>query len=97
MLNIIDPRVSFEDDPAGLVIRQDQEIPDDFLSQLKQTKIDNHGKRAGEFLHVARIPVLVYERWLREGFDAGQASLKDILARLHRESLDGFIVTDKRV
>lgn len=94
---LIDPVTSFHDNADGLLIKQQQYIPDEFISQLKKQKIESTSRREGNFMHVASIPVIIHEKWLKEGFDCTRAPYKETLQRLHREGLDAFIVTNKRV
>ena len=99
-MKILDINTDFVDgdDPrtqAGII--KAQEIPEDFVSDLKKQKLESKNRREGEFMHFARIPVIVHEKWLREGFDCTRAPYKETQARLHREGLDAFIVTNKRI
>jgi hypothetical protein len=98
--NIIDTHVDFHEvrsEPGKLVFDYKQDIPDDFLSVLNKTKVESTAERAGEFMHVAAIPVVVHEKWLREGFDCTKAPIRETLKKLRNEHLDDFIVTNKRV
>lgn len=74
-----------------------QEIPEDFISQLKKQKIESTAQREKNFMHVASIPAVVHHKWLKEGFDCTRAPIKETLKRLRNEHLDAFIVTGKRV
>jgi len=100
MTHIIEGVTDFHEirsEPGKLVIAQEQNIPDQFISDLKRAKADSTDKREGEFMHVAAIPVLVHEKWLREGFDCTKAPIKETLKRLREQHLDAFIVTNKRI
>lgn len=97
-----DPKVladvswGIDENTDGLLIRKDQEITPDFLDGLKEDRL--HSKnRANEFHKVASIPVVVVEKWLREGFDVYREDLKAILKKLRDEDLTAFIATDKRI
>ena len=50
-------------------------------------------------MKVASIPVVVVEKWQKEGFDImdPNTDIKEVLRRLHAENLDAFITTDKVV
>ncbi len=85
-----------EQDLAGLTIRKDQEITSDFLDGLKEDRMASKA-RANEFHKVASIPVVVVEKWLREGFDIYREDLKSIMKKLHAEDLQAFIATEKKV
>lgn len=87
-------------DVDGLHIRKDQEITDEFLTDLKDRRFDSVGTREGEYMHVASIPVAVIEKWMREGFNIlndRNITYKQIVARLKAEGLDAFLATNKRV
>jgi hypothetical protein len=94
---IHDSRVSFGDHEDGLLVKRAQEIPEEFLDDLKDRRFASQGRPEGDFMHVASIPVVVVEKWLREGFDVFKEPYREILKRLHNEHLDAFIATDKRV
>lgn len=91
--------VSFDEDHANnkLLIKHEQYIPDDWVSQLKRDKIDpDHGKfHLDGFTRLASIPVALYEKWLREGFDISKAPVKEVLKRLRNLDMDAFITTRK--
>lgn len=96
-MKLLDSHTEFSENADGLLIKRQQEIPAEFISNLKKQKIESTGRREGIFMHVASIPVIVHEKWLKEGFDCTRAPYKETLQRLHREGLDAFIVTNKRV
>ena len=74
-----------------------QEIPADFVSNLKKLKADSMGHREGDFMRVASVPTIVHEQWLKEGFDMMKEDPKAILKRLRDQHLDAFITTNKKV
>ena len=96
--DLIDPRVDFHDDVGkqGLIIQHSQEIPDSFLDSLKRAKNASTAMPAGEFHRVASIPVVIYEKWRREGYDPAREPIAKTLAKLSNESLDHFITTGKK-
>jgi hypothetical protein len=106
---VLDSLTSFDEDhsdsAAGpkLVIKREQDIPDDHISELKRDKIDTLHRPTGDFYRVASIPVAIVEKWAREGFhleselSSGTAGLSRVLNRLRSESLDAFITTNKRI
>lgn len=96
---VLDKLVSFDEDHANqsLVVKHEQEIPDDHIAALKRDKIDTLHTPTGDFYRVASIPVSIVEQWLREGFDIHQESIQATLARLRKHDLDAFIVTNKRI
>lgn len=96
--NLINPSVDFENDVGhqGLIVKHSQEIPTEWLDTLKAEKMSSTARPSGEFHRVASIPVVVYEKWLREGYDPSKEPIAKTLAKLSAESLDHFITTSKR-
>lgn len=91
-----DSGVAFDENSSGLVIQTFQQIPQEFTDALKRERFDNSQSRvSGEYHRVASIPVVVIDKWMREGFDFYKAPAKEILQRLKREHLDDFITSDK--
>lgn len=93
----IDQNVAFDENSEGLVIERFQEIPQSFIDGLKAQKAASTAVREGETMRVASIPVVVVEKWMREGFDFNNATAKQIVAKLKQENLDYFLTTDKQV
>lgn len=97
-----DPKVladvswDIDENMEGLLIRKDQEITSTFLDGLKEDRL-NSKDRAREYHKVASIPVVVVEKWLREGFDIYREDLKSIMKKLRDEDLTAFIATEKKV
>jgi hypothetical protein len=93
---LIDSGVAFDENSDGLVIQTYQEIPQQFIDSLKNERFENSQSRVkGEYHRVASIPVVVIDKWSREGFDFYTADVKEILAKLKLEGLDYFITSDK--
>lgn len=80
-----------------VVIEHAQEIPDSFVSMLRQMKADSGSVREKEFMHVASIPAIIWFKYLREGFDIFKEPVRETCKRLVRDGLDSFVVTNKRV
>jgi hypothetical protein len=98
MTKLIDSVVSFDENVDGLVMRQDQHIPDDFISRLKQAKIESTAERAGEFMHACSIPTALADHWMRvDKYNVFTAPVEETVKRLRKEGLDAFIVTNKRI
>jgi hypothetical protein len=95
---LLDTTVSFHD-PIGndgqFVIKNEQVIPADWVSQLRREKIDADHQKMGEFVRVAAIPTVFYEEFLRDGYDISQMSLKEIQNLLKARGLDAFLTTNK--
>jgi hypothetical protein len=99
-MQIIDGTVDFHEvrsEPGKLVFDYKQDIPAEFLSDLKKAKADSTDEREGEFMHIAAIPVVVHVMWLREGFDCTKAPIKETVKKLKAEGLDAFLVSNKRI
>lgn len=95
-INLLDPAVSYGDGVDGLVIRQDQEITDEFLKSCADARFESN-RRSNEFHMAASIPTIVVEMWQRQGFDVMKEPISACLARLRAEGLDAFITTNKTV
>jgi hypothetical protein len=94
--NLIDKLVSFDTAPGGeLIIKHEQDIPDEFISDIRKERMDSLHTPAGEFHRVARIPTAVVDKWYAEGFDIHREPVTEILKRLRKEQLDGFIASNK--
>jgi len=97
---VLDSLVSFDQDRTtnDLIIKRTQEIPDDFLADLRREKVDSKNKPAGDFYRVASIPVEVVDELLRlYNFDVMTAPARETLKMLDRYALDVFITTTKRI
>ena len=97
MLNLIGINTEYKDEVDGLVQKRTQELPQEFLDSLKERRNESTRQREREHMHVASIPVIVIEQWLREGFKYWEATGPEIVKRLREQNLDAFITTDKRV
>ena len=93
--HVIEKLVSFSETPDGLLVKHEQHIPDEFLSDLKREREDSLSTPAGTFHRVASIPTVVADKWAKEGFDIYRAPIKDILARLRKHELEAFITSNK--
>jgi hypothetical protein len=83
--------------PTEVVTTQLQDIPDEFISDLKRNKIDADHERAGEFMLAASIPEVLHLQWLREGYDCTREPARKTVQRLQAQGLDAFIQTNKRI
>lgn len=93
---ILDVSWDMDDHDDGLLVTKKQEISDQFLQDLADARLASKD-RAGEYHHVASIPVVVVEKWLREGFDIWRETPQAILKKLRNENLEAFIATNKRI
>lgn len=97
---LINPLVSFDEDrtTGDLIIQRSQEIPDDWLSEVRNQKVDSVNQKSGDFYHVATVPVEVVDELLRRyGFDVMTAPVRETLKMLKRLSLDDFVLTNKTI
>jgi hypothetical protein len=90
-------KTEFEADAGGLVLKKSQEIPQSLLDSIKAKRDDSINHREGEFMHVASIPAVIAEKWMREGFNILDPNVngKEIVRRLRAENLDAFLTTEK--
>ena len=98
--NLIDVRSSVVRGVGDdLAAKFEQEIPQDYLDDLKQRRSDSDAAPIGNMLHVATVPVAKVEEWRRAGFDIYDPNVKasEIVARLQREAADYFVLTGRRV
>lgn len=93
---LIDFDWDINENTDGLLIRKDQVITDEFLDGLKEDR-NASKERAGEYHKVASVPMVVVEKWLREGFDIWRESPQAVLKKLRDENLEAFIATEKRI
>lgn len=97
---LLDTLVSFDNDAStdDLIIKREQHLPDEWLSDLRKMKVDSVNQRSGEMLHVCSIPVEVCDELLRKyGFDVMSAPVAETLKMLKRHHLDVFILTNKSI
>lgn len=93
-----EPRTSLHDHEEGLLVNHKQEITQEFIDECADWR-KAHGRmtRSKEYHKVADIPVIFVHKWLQEGFNIYQEPLKEVVKKLKREGLDGFLTTEKRV
>lgn len=98
---VLDTLVSFDEDHTEtkptLIIKREQEIPDEHIAKLKRDKINANHTPAGDFFRFASIPISVVELWDRQGFRIEEHGAKEIVQRLHKEGLDAFVTTNRQI
>jgi hypothetical protein len=97
---LLDTLVSFDEDRTTneLIIKREQHIDDDWLSEVRKQKVDSVNQKANDFYHVASIPVsVVDELYQKYNFDVMTAPVRETLKMLQRYALDDFILTNKRI
>jgi hypothetical protein len=87
---------NIDENVDGLFMKKDQYISDDFLTRNKDARFESKA-RAGEYHHFASIPVVVVEKWLKEGFDVYKEPAKAIIKRLKQENLEAFLTSNKSI
>lgn len=80
-----------------LIVEHKQEIPQSFIDKLKAKRFESQNAPMGDFHQVASIPTAVYEKWLRDGYNAQHEPISRTVAKLKAEHLDAFLTTDRRV
>jgi hypothetical protein len=85
----------FMDEDGKWAIKNTQYISDEFLDNNKRMR----DVSSGDYHQVANIPCAIVDKWMREGFDIFNPSVKvqEIVSRLKKENLEAFITTNKRV
>ena len=100
MTDIIDKNIDFlngETYGKQLIVKHTQDIPESFIDQLKAKRFASQNAPMGDFHQVASIPTVIYEQWLRSGYDAQKEPIAKTVAKLKAEHLDAFLTTDKRI
>lgn len=90
-----DINLDFEEQGENLIIQKSQNITDEYLQSLKDSRFGSKNRQAGNFHRAASIPVILHEQWLAQGYDCTKEPIRKTLARLKHENLDAFITTDK--
>lgn len=93
-----DQRVDFEDDVGkdALIVRKQQEIPSEFMDRLADSRLETSNSRFGNFARVASIPIAIYDKWMKQGYDIAKEPVQKTIAKLKAESLENFLATNKR-
>lgn len=81
----------------GHIITCNQVITDEFLDGLKQERFESMSVREREHQRVASIPVVLIDKWIKDGFDFWNEKNSVIVAKLKAEGLDYFVTTGKAV
>lgn len=96
-LSTVQSNILNDNDQDNFNIIQSQDIPTSFLDDIRMSREASTSSLSGDTMSVARIPVIVHEKWLREGFDLMKEPAHAIVARLKQENLDGFLTSNKKV
>lgn len=95
ILNGVSATVSENTD--GHIITSSQSITDEFIDSLKQERFESMNVRETEHQRVASIPVVLVDKWIKEGFDFWNETNSKIVAKLKHEGLEYFVTTGKAV
>lgn len=99
--NLLGVNTNFvEEDADSITRKHSQHIPQWHLDNLKEQRNRSSEQQESEFMRVASIPVVVVEKWMREGFDImsdRNITGRDIIKRLKAENLDAFLTTEKSI
>jgi len=78
-------------------VKGEQEIPGHVFSDLSDLRVRSANRREGDMMKIASIPVVVVDKWAREGFDVFKHSAKEIVAKLKSEDMGYFMATSKNL
>ncbi|MFC6621977.1 hypothetical protein [Novosphingobium panipatense] len=78
-------------------IEASQEVPDEVLRRIRDTRDYQDAKFAPDDVKIAELPGALVDHWYRQGFSIWDPNItaQDILNRLQREDLSAFICTSK--
>ena len=96
-INLIDAQTELGCAIGQNYTKHSQEIPMDFLDSLQSERLASAAVRAGELHRVASVPTAVVEIWLRQGLDIHKMTAREIVAKLHKDGLDAFVTSNKRI
>jgi hypothetical protein len=79
----------------SMAVYREQNIPDWYLDQLKDDKIESANAPAGDFHRIASIPVALVEKMQMAGVDPYKAPVKDIVKWIKNHAFDKFLTSSK--
>lgn len=94
---LLDNEVQFKQNADGLYLVHQQAITSELLDSLKSERDAQAALRGRELNKVASVPTHVVELWLRQGRDVWNASPREIVQWLEKDSLQAFITSPGRV
>lgn len=94
---MIEKLVDVRTEVGETLIKSTQLIPQSFMDNIKSIRDNSISTPTGDLHHVARIPTITIDKWYSEGFDYMKEPIQDVLERLRKENLDGFIATNRRI
>jgi len=74
-----------------------QDIPDEFLRNIRDQRTHQDSKFAADDVKIAELPGALVDHWYRQGFSIWDRNVtpQDIINRLQREDLTAFLCTSK--
>lgn len=97
----VNTNIGFTEDKFGhvdsAILEQTQYISDDFLRRQADMREWSKHNDAGEYHEVAAVPMAKILEWQRQGFDAMQAPVKEVVQRLKAEELAYLLSTSKKL
>jgi hypothetical protein len=97
MLRLLDNEVQFKSNADGLLVLHEQVITPEFLASCKSMREAQADMRQREMNQVASVPCHVIEIWIKQGRDPWNASSREIVQWLEKDSLQAFITTNGKV
>jgi hypothetical protein len=94
---LINPTLTIDEEPEGLLFTSQHDIPEDFISECRAERIDADHAQMGEMYRFARIPVGLYDQWIRAGIDVNNLTIKETIRLLQKREMDSFITTNKQL
>lgn len=82
-----------------LVVHNTQDV-EPLVEHMKALKINEEYAANGikkNWFHVGTVPEVVVHKWMKEGFDIDQHSVREIVARLQAEHMTDFLASNKNI
>jgi hypothetical protein len=93
MLSDVHGKLIVNGDDAA--VYREQNIPDWYLDQLKDERIESANAPAKDFHRVASIPVALVEKMQMAGIDPYKAPVADIVKWIKHNGYDKFLTSSK--
>lgn len=97
----VQTHIDFTEDGDGnvnsAIIEHSQVITDGFLKRQEAMREWSKRNTAGEYHEVAAVPMAKIMEWKRQGFDAMEAPVREVVARLKAEQATAFLSSVKKI
>lgn len=97
----VQTNIQFTEDKHGhvdsAIVEHSQIITDDFLRRQAEMREWSKTNNAGEYHEVAAVPMAKIMEWKRQGFDAMEAPVKEVVRRLQIEQQMEYMSTVKKI